>query len=382
MVSMKTRRRRAFGRIVKWQGRWCARWIEDGRLRQQSFRASKALAQRYLAQKQLEIEERGAVRENPIVRVRFEDLLARHEEVWKGQKAPSTILREGNYLRAKAEPFFNGRWVDEITRPDVERWLIERVNKDGIGSATRSRLLNMISAFFRQAVALGHARANPAFGIRRQKETLKPVPYLDVAAQERVVASTEGDLRTLVTILLDTGMRLGEALRIRWSDVDFDRRVIVVRRSKNYTSREVPFTSRGQAALVAARNRDGKTPDGEDLVLDGVGRLDEAGEPKLCYPHRDVWMKCRATAGFPRLTLHDLRHVFAVTAVRAGVPLGELREILGHKSLAMVLRYARHCPANISVQVGQRMEGFLSEARRSAPDARAAEPEGTQAASR
>jgi len=142
--------------------------------------------------------------------------------------------------------------------------------------------------------------------------------------------------------------------------VDFDRRVIVVRRSKNYTSREVPFTSRGQAALVAARNRDGKTPDGEDLVLDGMGRLDEAGEPKLCYPHRDVWMKCRVKAGFPRLTLHDLRHVFAVTAVRAGVPLGELREILGHKRLAMVLRYARHCPANISVQVGQRMEGFLA----------------------
>ena len=97
-------------------------------------------------------------------------------------------------------------------------------------------------------------------------------------------------------MLLDTGMRLGEALRIRWSDVDFDRRVIVVRRSKNYTSREVPFTSRGQAALVAAR-RDGKTPGGGDLVLDGMGRLDEAGEPKLCYPHRDVCMKCRKKPG-------------------------------------------------------------------------------------
>ena len=56
-----------------------------------------------------------------------------------------------------------------------------------------------------------------------------------------------------------------------------------------------------------------------------------------------------------------------VTAVRAGVPLGELREILGHKSLAMVLRYARHCPANISVQVGQRMEGFLAAAGRVTP---------------
>jgi integrase len=380
MVSMKTKRRRAFGRIVKWQGRHCARWIEDGRLRQQSFRGSKALAQRFLAQKQLEIEERGAARENPIVRIRFEDLLAQHEAIWKGQKAASTILRERYYLTSKALPFFKGRWVDEVSRPDVERWLIERVKVDEISGATRSRLLNMISAYFRQAVALGHARANPAVGIRRQKEMLKAVPYLDVAAQERVIASTEGDLRLLVTILLDTGVRLGEALRIRWSDADFDRRVIVVRRSKNYTAREVPFTSRGQAALVAARNRSGKTPDGEDLVLDGMGRLDEAGEPKLCYPHRDVWLKCRKKAGFPRLTLHDLRHVFAVTAVRAGVPLGELREILGHKSLAMVLRYARHCPANISVQVGQRMEGFLASARPTATEGVALPEPGTAAA--
>jgi len=368
MVSMKTKRRRAFGRIVKWQGRHCARWIEDGHLRQKSFRGSKALAQRYLAQKQLEIEERGAVRESPLVRIKFEDLLANHERVWKGQKAASTILREALYLRAKALPFFKGKWVDEVARPDVERWLIERVNKDGISGATRSRLLNMISAYFRQAVALGHARANPAVGIRRQKETLKPVPYLDVAAQERVIASTEGDLRTLVTILLDTGLRLGEALSLRWSDIDFDRRVAVVRRSKNYTAREVAFTSRGQAALVAARNRGGKTPDAEDLVLDGMGRLDEAGEPKLCYPHRDVWMKCRVKAGFPRLTLHDLRHVFAVTAVRAGVTLGEVRELLGHKSLAMALRYSRHCPANVAAQTGQRVEAFLAGARREAPE--------------
>jgi hypothetical protein len=47
----------------------------------------------------------------------------------------------------------------------------------------------------------------------------------------------------------------------------------------------------------------------------------------------------------------------AGTTVRAGVPLGEIREILGHKSLAMVLRYSRHCSANVSAQAGKRLEG-------------------------
>jgi len=359
---MRNGRRRAFGRIVHWQGRWCARWLEDGRLRQKSFRGSKALAQRFLAQRQLELEERAAVGGQSLARVKFTELLAHYEENSKGQKAPSTILREAKYLRAKAEPFFGSRWIDEITRADVERWLIERVNKDGISGATRSRLLGIVSAFFRHAVALGHARVNPAAGIRRQKEALKPVPYLDVAAQSRVIAETQGGLRTLTTLLLDTGMRLGEALRVCWSDVDFDRQIIVVRRSKNYTSREVPFTSRGRAALVAAHNRDGGPPGPEEQVLAGMSTLDEAGEPKLDTLVRYRWVAARKRVGFPKLTLHDLRHVFAVTAVRAGVTLGELRELLGHKSLVMTMRYSRHCPANASAEAGRRLESLLSAA--------------------
>ena len=61
---------------------------------------------------------------------------------------------------------------------------------------------------------------------------------------------------------------------------------------------------------------------------------------------------------------HDCRHVFAVTAVRAGVPLGELRELLGHSSLVMVLRYARHVPANVTELAKSRLEAFLAEGER------------------
>ena len=335
--------------------------MEDGKLKQNCFRGSKALAQRLLAAKQIELEERAATGDvRSLIRIRFKALLDQHEAIWKGQKAASTILREAAYLRSKAEPFFGKRWVDEINRADVERWLMERVNKDGIGAATRSRLLNMMSAFFRQAVALGHARTNPCVGIRRQKEALKSVPYLDVAAQGRVVAATQGNLRTLVTLLLDTGLRLGEALRLRWADVDFDRQIVSVGRSKNYTTREVPFTSRGRAALAAAQKLAERRPDPQALVLP-MSSLDPAGEPKLHSQYRREWLAARKRAGFPDLTLHGLRHVYAVTAVRAGVQLGELRELLGHKSLTMVLRYARHCPANTPALARRRLEGFLVE---------------------
>ena len=57
--------------------------------------------------------------------------------------------------------------------------------------------------------------------------------------------------------------------------------------------------------------------------------------------------------------LHDLRHVFAVTALRAGTPLSDLRDALGHSSLTMVLRYARHSPANAPELTRQRLEAYL-----------------------
>ena len=86
------KRRRAFGRIVKWKGRWCARWIdENGVLRQKSFRGSKALAQRFLAQKLLEMEEREAAGERAIVRIKFADLF---ESLWEMSPAPPGGKRE------------------------------------------------------------------------------------------------------------------------------------------------------------------------------------------------------------------------------------------------------------------------------------------------
>ena len=64
----------------------------------------------------------------------------------------------------------------------------------------------------------------------------------------------------------------------------------------------------------------------------------------------------------PKLTLHDLRHVFAVTAARADVPLGELQMILCHKTPAMTLRYSRHCPTNTPELARDRLASYLGGA--------------------
>ena len=354
--------RRDYGQILpgKKRGGWRVRWTERGRVRQKTIHGSKSLASRFLAKRQDELAERQVSGERPIHRIKFEDLLAQYEEINAGDKAPTSIYREAKYLRSKALPFFKGLMIDEVRREDIERYLSRRVSADGIATATRNRLLAYLSSFFKKAVALGHARANPAAGIGRKKEALRAVPFLEVEDQARLVELCSFPLRALVGLLLDTGLRLGEVLRLEWRDLDFRRRLLTVRISKTKEPRLVPFTRRGLAALEWARGK--RAPDVRvtDLVFPMLVAYTPAGEPALKTPVRRTWYKVRDEADLEGFRLHDCRHVFAVTAVRAGVSLGELRQLLGHATLTMVLRYARHAPADTPERARDRLESFLA----------------------
>lgn len=73
---------------------------------------------------------------------------------------------------------------------------------------------------------------------------------------------------------------------------------------------------------------------------------------------RREWERAIRVAGL-KIRFHDLRHVFAVNAVRAGVPLQDLRVLLGHKTLTMVLRYSRHVPGNAAEVAIGRLSRYL-----------------------
>ena len=83
------------------------------------------------------------------------------------------------------------------------------------------------------------------------------------------------------------------------------------------------------------------------------------GEVLLKTYRRKDWTTGKRRAGLSGLRIHDLRHVWAVTCVRAGVTLSELRELVGWKSLHMVLRYSRHVPETTPDLARMRLESFL-----------------------
>jgi integrase len=131
-------------------------------------------------------------------------------------------------------------------------------------------------------------------------------------------------------IALNTGMRKSEQYGLTWADVDLDARRVSLKRTKNGSARHIPLNSVALAAfkaIAAKRGRRGNVfgpADGSHPVL----------------AHRGWWEAVVEKAGLEDFHWHDCRHHFASKAVMAGVDLRTLQQLLGHKTLQMVVRYS------------------------------------------
>ncbi|MEM8933646.1 MAG: site-specific integrase, partial [Acidobacteriota bacterium] len=132
-------------------------------------------------------------------------------------------------------------------------------------------------------------------------------------------------LELLVVLAVSTGARRGELLSLRWPDIDLGRRQAIVQHSKNGDRRVLPL--HGRALDLLCRH-------GQVRPIDDDRLFPIAGFP------RSAWERARRAAGLNDLRFHDLRHTAASHLAMHGATLVELAEILGHRSLQMVRRYA------------------------------------------
>lgn len=157
----------------------------------------------------------------------------------------------------------------------------------------------------------------------------------------------------LVLLALNTGLRRGELLRLRWRDLDLTRRVLTVRGedAKTGQTRHVPLNSEAVIVVTAWR------PASYEANAFVFASSEES--TPLAYI-RKAWTAVLKTALVTAFRFHDLRHTFASNLAMAGVDLNTVRELLGHKSVAMTLRYAhlapQHKAAAVETLVARRSE--------------------------
>ena len=241
-----------------------------------------------------------------------------------GRLKERTLKDYRDQARRTVRPALGNIKIADVTQADVEI-AVARIT----GPVQRNRTLAMISMLFNRFEAWEYRRQNnnPARGIERVREeprdrTLSPseTGALGAALADRgrpLEAST-------IRFLMLTGWRTGEALGLKWENVNFETGEIVLPSTK--TGRDVRRVA-GLALQVVA---DMPRIHGEDRVF--PVRRDTL--------RRHFQRACKA-AEIDDCQVHDLRRTFATRAAEAGLSVLVLRDLLGHTTLAMANRYAR-----------------------------------------
>jgi len=148
--------------------------------------------------------------------------------------------------------------------------------------------------------------------------------------EAQLFAQCASQLKPLVITALHTGFRASELLSLTWGDIDFRRRVITVRAgyAKNGESRNIPMNDVLTTTLQAVKMK---------ASTEGPVFRTPQGGPYRNF--RTAFERAVQQAGLEDFTFHDLRHTFASRLVMAGVDLPTVKELLGHKGIAMTLRY-------------------------------------------
>lgn len=194
----------------------------------------------------------------------------------------------------------------------------------------------------------GWAYENPVLKVTRLKEPRGRVRYLSDDERAKLLeACKQSDstyLYTVVVLALSTGARRNEILSLKWQHVDFVRSVITLHETKNNERRVLPITN---LALELLKQHSKVRVLHCDYIF-------PAYSFKKPIDITTPWENALKRAEIKDFRFHDLRHSAASYLAMNGASLAEIAEILGHKTLQMVKRYA-HLSAAHTSKVVERM---------------------------
>ena len=272
------------------------------------------------------------------VQISFDKFKEEYLELPKGDKKPKSSLRDECSLNHLSKTF-DGRMLSEINPLLIEKYKKTR-KEEGAEPATINRELGCLRHMFNMAIAWGKAQNYPfGFGKNKVKFLKEPNGKDRILSEEEETRLLEAvrlttksqHLEPIIITALNTRMRKGEILSLKWSNVDLKNGVIIVEGTKNGEIRKIPMNQK----LTQALQNDKKVSKGEYL-------FSENGKP-----YGDVktgWWSALKKAKIEGFRFHDLRHTFGSRLGMGGVDIRTIQELMGHKDIKMTMRYSHPTP--------------------------------------
>ncbi len=270
--------------------------------------------------------------------IRFEDFADEYLEVHSKVNNKSWIKSDLASIKT-LKVYFAGKSLHEITPHMIDLFkqgMLKRVVKGKVLKQTSvNRKLACLKSIYNKAIAWGKFTGpNPVEQVRLFKENNQRLRFLEKEEIAKLLVNCKDHLHGIVIMALNTGMRREEILGLKWRDIDIKRSILYLHNTKNGDKKEVPLNEQVKTVLIQTR----KNPQSEYIFCKEDGS--RFGDIKTSF------FTAIKKSGIKDFKFHDLRHTFASHLVMSGVDLNTVRELLGHKSLQMTLRYSHLSPTH------------------------------------
>ena len=223
--------------------------------------------------------------------------------------------------------------IRDVVRLDISTTLSFLSSQ--LSNATVNRYKAAISVVFSYACREYDLPDNPVRHIRPLPENNARTRYLSDNERERLFAAVRqsnwNKLYLITLLAITTGARKGELTSLKWSDIDFDRKIAYISTTKNGEPKVLPLTGSVASELQRFNKYD------DSLVFDSEVKSGQA------YCFRKPWIKALKEAEIADFTFHLLRHTCAYYLAMNGASLLEIADVLGHKQIQMTKRYSHLC---------------------------------------
>lgn len=338
---MATKKERGLKQLP--DGRW--RWSfqdPEGRIRNYIAR-TKSEARVYLEKVRTEIREGRYLNKRKRSTTNFQEAAERFLETSQMDTRRSTHTMDKMFVEEWKEfPRFAKRGLTEITQLDVEAYKKWCTTQPSQGKAHRRKprilskrsvdmRLSRLKRMFNLCIEWGLCESNPVSKVKQFREDNFRARVLSSDEETKLLEAADPVLGRIIRFALLTGMRRGEILGLRWSDLDLRNAVVNLPATRVKGKRDRHIHLHPKAVRIL-----------EELPrpIDGGALVFGNSRGHLEMNINRLWREAIAKAKIQDFRFHDLRHTFASRLVMKGVDLYAVKELLGHQSTAMTQRYA------------------------------------------
>ena len=317
------------------------------RRRESTGSGHRAFAKELLTKRTDEVNQRKKFPERYLPEIKFSDFvdndyLPLHA---KGMKDERNIKRICEVFKKR----FGSKYLHEITSAMVLQFKKERIGK--AADNTINNELNYLSGVFTKAIEWDKATLNPVHRVKRfrSKERKR---ILEIWEQKALIMAAANEkmpphLLPLIVFDLNTGLRKGELLSLKWSDVNYESVQILIR-AENAKSNRSRYVDLNRHALAVLKS----LPKRSEYVF-----CDRDGRPFKNFHHSFV--SAAKMAGLDDLCIHDMRRTFGSNCVMDGVSLPTVQAWMGHRDISTTIKHYGHLVSAFKKVEIKKIEGRM-----------------------